>query len=140
MVAWGIGSSLAAAVVDMSDSGELVRESCMREACRHCRACAAGQRVLAHGCLPASQQGCRHRRHSRRRTRVRARSGRPGVMLEDDGDQLVACLGRTWMRFFPSGLVTRGCNFGVVNVYTSPVSDTTSSKTWVPVRTESSYA
>ena len=59
---------------------------------------------------------------------------------EDNGGQLISCLGRTWMRFFPSGLVTRGCNFGVVNVYTSPVSDTTSSKTWVPVRTESSYA
>ena len=82
VVAWGIGSSLAAAVVDMSGSGELVRESCMREAYRHCRACAAGQRVLARGCLPVSQQGCRHRRHSRRRTRGRARSGRPRVMLE----------------------------------------------------------
>jgi len=82
VVAWGIGSSLAAAVADMFGSGELVRESCMREACRHCRACVAGQGVLARGCLPVSQQGCRHRRRSRRRTRARARSGRPGVMLE----------------------------------------------------------
>jgi hypothetical protein len=45
---------------------------------------------------------------------------------------------RTWMRFLPSGFVTSGCSFGVVNVYTRPVSETTSSKTWVPVRTDSS--
>lgn len=44
----------------------------------------------------------------------------------------------TWIRFFPSALVTRGWSFGVVNVYTSPVSDTTSSNTCVPVRTDSS--
>lgn len=38
-----------------------------------------------------------------------------------------------WIKFFPSGFVTRGWSLGVVNVYTRPVSDTTKSKTWVPV-------
>ena len=45
-----------------------------------------------------------------------------------------------WIRFFPSGLVTSGCNLGVVNVYTRPVSDTTSNNTWVPVNVLNSYA
>lgn len=44
------------------------------------------------------------------------------------------------IRFLPSGLVTKGCSLGVVNVYTSPVSDTTRSKTWVPVKVLNSYA
>lgn len=44
----------------------------------------------------------------------------------------------TWIKFFPSALVTSGWSFGVVNVYTRPVSDTTSRRTWVPVRTDSS--
>lgn len=43
-----------------------------------------------------------------------------------------------WIRFFPSGFVTSGCNLGVVKVYTSPVSDTTKSNTWVPVNVLSS--
>ena len=44
------------------------------------------------------------------------------------------------MRFFPSGFCTIGCSLDVVNVYTKPVSDTTSSRTCVPVRILSSYA
>lgn len=34
-----------------------------------------------------------------------------------------------WIKFFPSGFVTRGWSLGVVKVYTRPVSDTTKSKT-----------
>jgi hypothetical protein len=44
------------------------------------------------------------------------------------------------MRFLPSALVTKGWSLGVVKVYTSPVSETTKRRTWVPVRTDSSYA
>lgn len=44
----------------------------------------------------------------------------------------------TWMRFLPSAFVTNGWSLGVVKVYTRPVSETTRSRTWVPVRTESS--
>lgn len=33
------------------------------------------------------------------------------------------------IKVLPSGLVTIGCNFGVVNVYTKPVSDTINSNT-----------
>lgn len=44
------------------------------------------------------------------------------------------------MRFLPSGCVTSGCSFAVVKVYTRPVSETTSSRTCVPVRVLSSYA
>ena len=45
-----------------------------------------------------------------------------------------------WIKFLPSGFVTIGCNFGVVKVYTNPVSETISNKTWVPVNVDSSYA
>lgn len=48
------------------------------------------------------------------------------------------CAAHTWIRFLPSALVTSGWSLGVVNVYTKPVSDTTSSSTCVPVRTDSS--
>lgn len=44
----------------------------------------------------------------------------------------------TWIRFLPSGFVTSGWSLGVVKVYTRPVSDTTRSRTWVPVRTDNS--
>lgn len=44
------------------------------------------------------------------------------------------------MRFLPSAFVTNGWSFGVVKVYTRPVSDTTSRSTCVPVKTDSSYA
>lgn len=44
------------------------------------------------------------------------------------------------VQFFPSDFVTSGWSFGVVKVYTRPVSETTRSKTCVPVRTDSSYA
>lgn len=44
------------------------------------------------------------------------------------------------MRFFPSGSVTKGCNLGVANVYTWPVSEATSSSACVPVSVVSSYA
>ena len=47
---------------------------------------------------------------------------------------------QAWIRFFPSAFVTRGCSLGVVKVYTSPVSETTSKRTWVPVRVLSSNA
>ena len=45
-----------------------------------------------------------------------------------------------WIRFLPSGWVTRGWSLEVVKVYTRPVSDTTRSRTWVPVRVDNSYA
>lgn len=47
-------------------------------------------------------------------------------------------LRHAWMRFLPSGWVTRGCSLAVVKVYTSPVSDTTSNNTCVPVKVDSS--
>ena len=47
-------------------------------------------------------------------------------------------LRQAWMRFLPSGWVTRGWSLAVVKVYTRPVSETTSRRTWVPVRVESS--
>jgi hypothetical protein len=46
----------------------------------------------------------------------------------------------TWIRFLPSAFWTNGCSLVVVNVYTSPVSETTSNSTCVPVRMDSSYA
>ena len=57
-----------------------------------------------------------------------------------EGREPWGALRQAWMRFLPSGCVTRGCSFAVVNVYTSPVSDTTSRRTCVPVSVESSYA
>jgi hypothetical protein len=85
--------------------------------------------------------GRRHPRRSHRLRRAREHSGRPAsrfvrCALHCEAASALGSL--TWMRFLPSALVTRGCNLGVVNVYTSPVSDTTSSSTWVPVRTDSS--
>ena len=47
---------------------------------------------------------------------------------------------QTWIKFLPSAFVTKGWSFGVVKVYTSPVSETTSSRTCVPVSTDNSYA
>lgn len=44
------------------------------------------------------------------------------------------------MRFLPSCWVTIGSNFGVLKVYTKPVSETTSNSTCVPVSTDSSNA
>ena len=64
--------------------------------------------------------------------------GRPAGMLE--GRVPCGALRQAWVRFLPSGWVTRGWSFAVVNVYTRPVSDTTRSRTCVPVRVESSYA
>lgn len=58
----------------------------------------------------------------------------------EDGREPCGALRQAWMRFFPSGCVTRGCSLAVVNVYTRPVSDTTRRRTWVPVRVDSSYA
>lgn len=58
--------------------------------------------------------------------------------ISDASQTIHARQQHTWIRFLPSGFVTRGCSFGVVNVYTKPVSDTTRSRTWVPVSTESS--
>lgn len=56
------------------------------------------------------------------------------------GAERSGALRQDWIRLLPSGLVTNGCSLGVVNVYTSPVSDTTSSRTWVPVNVLNSYA
>ncbi len=41
---------------------------------------------------------------------------------------------------FPASEVIIGCSLGVANVYTCPVSEATSSITWVPVRVLNSYA
>lgn len=65
----------------------------------------------------------------------RARGAPTGI---DDGSVPWGALRQAWIRFLPSGWVTRGCNFAVVKVYTSPVSDTTSKRTWVPVSVDNS--
>jgi len=49
-------------------------------------------------------------------------------------------LRHVWMRALPASDVIIGCSFRVANVYTWPVSDATSSITWVPVSVDSSYA
>lgn len=54
------------------------------------------------------------------------------------GPPWVLELRQAWMRFLPSGCVTSGCSLAVVKVYTRPVSETTRSNTWVPVRVDSS--
>ena len=60
------------------------------------------------------------------------------LLAMDDDETLEAArssgaLRHAWIKPLPSGLVTNGCNFGVVNVYTKPVSETTNNNTWVPV-------
>lgn len=56
----------------------------------------------------------------------------------EEGRVPCGALRHAWIRFFPSGWVTRGCSLAVVNVYTRPVSDTTNSRTCVPVNVDSS--
>ena len=89
--------------------------------------------------LRESRRLIRRQRHSRFLEQARAHWGTPRDGSVSTSVQHYRDIGQhTWIRFFPSGFVTRGCNLGVVKVYTRPVSETTRSRTWVPVRTESS--
>ena len=47
----------------------------------------------------------------------------------EEGSWPWGALRHAWMRFLPSGWVTRGWSLAVVKVYTRPVSDTTSRRT-----------
>lgn len=47
---------------------------------------------------------------------------------------------QVWINALPASDVIIGCSLRVANVYTCPVSDATSSITWVPVKVDSSYA
>lgn len=67
----------------------------------------------------------------------RPRGGPTGM---EEGRVPWGALRHAWIRFLPSGWVTRGWSFAVVKVYTRPVSETTRRRTCVPVRVESSYA
>jgi hypothetical protein len=135
-----LGTGLSAVAADSSGSATPPLGSCRLGGWRCCwAACrAAGRWAPGRGCPRATRPSCLRRRHLRRRWTARARSDRPARV----STRMRGCSGvqRTWMRFLPSGLVTSGCSLGVVNVYTRPVSDTTRSSTWVPVRTDSSYA
>lgn len=66
---------------------------------------------------------------------ARPRGGPTGMAL---GREPWGALRQAWMRFLPSGWVTRGWSLAVVKVYTRPVSETTRRRTWVPVRVDSS--
>lgn len=80
-----------------------------------------------------------------------AEGGGPGMLIGPDERPMGGPTGmedgtpwgafrQAWIRFLPSGWVTRGWSLAVVKVYTRPVSETTRSRTCVPVRVESSYA
>jgi len=82
--------------------------------------------------LLASPPRSSHRHHSHLQRPAREHSDMPkkselAKRALRCGKTLASSL--TWMRFLPSALVTRGCSFGVVKVYTRPVSETTSSST-----------
>lgn len=89
-------------------------------------------------CPRGSRSGTRHRHRSRCRLLVRVRSDMPTCVLVPDFMCRVKTQSRTWIKFLPSGFVTSGWSLGVVKVYTRPVSETTRSRTWVPVRTDNS--
>lgn len=88
-------------------------------------------------CPLGNRSGTRHRRRSRYRLLVLERSDMPSACQY----RFNVSRGKrwhTWIKFLPSGFVTSGWSLGVVKVYTRPVSETTRSRTWVPVRTDSS--
>ena len=107
---------------------------------RHLAACLPVE--LGSACdwrLRESRQLNQRQHHSHCREQARAHWGMPRDCSISTNEQHAGeSKQHTWIRFLPSGFVTRGCNLGVVKVYTSPVSETTRSNTWVPVRTESS--
>lgn len=73
-------------------------------------------------------------------------AGSPERTAAKSGFSPSFALRQAWMSFCPSPSVsssaapTNGWNLAVVNVYTRPVSDTTSKRTCVPVNVASSYA
>lgn len=75
-------------------------------------ACSAALAAVRHVALQASLLQIRRRRRWSRPAQVH--SSRPRIMLGTN--QIVACRMHTWMRFLPSGLVTRGWSLGVVKV------------------------
>ena len=60
--------------------------------------------------------------------------------LAPAGSPWSGVLRQVWMSSFPDSEVMMGCSLAVAKVYTCPVSEATSTITWVPVRVASSYA
>lgn len=109
----------------------------------HCRAPCWARLAVAVGAARL-RANCPRRPRHRFGSRLAA-PGRSGIAktrmsrwVNGGGGVGKHCQKLTWIRFLPSGFVTSGCSLGVVNVYTRPVSETTSSNTWVPVSTDSS--
>jgi len=107
------------------ETGPSVRLTCSSEAC--VTAAWPGSAVVVCACseaLRANRPGCCRRRRSH------YRGSAPGRLSKPMSSVRKACAAkarlcdtcahtlrmRTWIRFLPSALVTRGCSFGVVKV------------------------